>query len=442
MEAKKNRRSQLTPRTKGKLSNWKRSQKANLASMLVTQVQKGANKPQISPFVNPYSNTSKVSNIVLAKQMKKDVGKKTLVLDLDETLVHSSFQPSGSYDLLLPVEIEGQVWYVYVLKRPGVDEFLRKMAEIYELVIYTASLSKYADPLLDWLDPDGLWSYRLFREHCTFYNGIFVKDLGRLDRDLKDTIIIDNSPASYLMHPEWALPCTSWYDDMEDTELFMFVPILEALSKINDVRTIIKSIVFEDKVLFNKASQVLKGGKLGERSQSQKPTLRGGKQVSDDYQIGMNLSQQSGDLNEEDKNSNTNENSKNGNEPALSYFKSFQSSTRKSRTGSNLVSKNRGGSQRRSQHNDPDALHFMPKVESSKLHPSGKVNKMRNGWLSKLENKDSSSVNHLEMQSSSSKANLSKTKPNMVSLYVSYYALHYILSNRFNRTIFDFRFKD
>lgn len=77
--------------------------------MLVTQVQKGANKPQISPFVNPYSNTSKVSNIVLAKQMKKDVGKKTLVLDLDETLVHSSFQPSGSYDLLLPVEIEGQV---------------------------------------------------------------------------------------------------------------------------------------------------------------------------------------------------------------------------------------------------------------------------------------------------------------------------------------------
>lgn len=71
------------------------------------------------------------------------------------------------------------------------------MATVYEIVIYTASLSKYADPLLDWLDPGSLCSHRLFREDCTFYNGIFVKDLSRLARNLKDTIIIDNSPASY-----------------------------------------------------------------------------------------------------------------------------------------------------------------------------------------------------------------------------------------------------
>lgn len=76
------------------------------------------------------------------------------------------------------------------------------MAKLYELVIYTASLSKYANPLLDWLDPNGLCSHRLFREHCTFINGIFVKDLDRLDRDLKDTIIIDNSPPSYMLHPQ------------------------------------------------------------------------------------------------------------------------------------------------------------------------------------------------------------------------------------------------
>jgi carboxy-terminal domain RNA polymerase II polypeptide A small phosphatase len=217
--------------------------------------------------------------IVLSEQKPKDLGKKTLVLDLDETLVHSSFQTSGAYDLLLPVEIEDQTWHVYVLKRPGVETFLKKMAEIYEIVIYTASLSKYADPLLDWLDPDGLWSHRLFREHWTFYNGIFVKDLSRLDRSLKDTIIIDNSPVSYLMHPECALPITSWYDDIEDTELYMLTPILQGMSKLNDIRTIIKSIVFEDKVLFNKANQILQGGRVGERSHSQQPALRNTKKV-------------------------------------------------------------------------------------------------------------------------------------------------------------------
>jgi len=123
-----------------------------------------------------------------------------------------------------------------------------------------------------------------------------VKDLSRLARELNGTIIIDNSPASYLMHPECAIPITSWYDDMDDTELYLLTPILESLSKLDDVRTVIKSIVFEDKVLFNKASQILKGGKLGERSQSQKPTIRGLKQTNEEYLAGMNLSQQSGDI--------------------------------------------------------------------------------------------------------------------------------------------------
>jgi len=77
------------------------------------------------------------------------------VLDLDETLIHSSFQTVPNCDLILPVEIENQICYVYVLKRPGVDIFLEKLSRHYEIVIYTASLSKYANPLLDWLDPKG-----------------------------------------------------------------------------------------------------------------------------------------------------------------------------------------------------------------------------------------------------------------------------------------------
>jgi len=72
----------------------------------------------------------------------RDVGKKCLVLDLDETLVHSSFKPIPKPEYIIPVEIDGLVHHVYVRKRPGCDTFLRMMARHYEIVIFTASLSK------------------------------------------------------------------------------------------------------------------------------------------------------------------------------------------------------------------------------------------------------------------------------------------------------------
>lgn len=156
MEVKGNKKLQLTPGSKSRMATCKRPKKDNLASMLVTQVQYGHSRPYIPNNIDINFVDASRENIVLGPQKENDKGKKTLVLDLDETLVHSSFQPVSQCDLILPVEIEDQTCYVYVLKRPGVDQFLRKMSQLYELVIYTASLSKYADPLLDWLDPKRL----------------------------------------------------------------------------------------------------------------------------------------------------------------------------------------------------------------------------------------------------------------------------------------------
>lgn len=68
--------------------------------------------------------------------------KKCMVIDLDETLVHSSFKPINNADFVVPVEIDGTVHQVYVLKRPYVDEFLQRMGELYECVLFTASLAK------------------------------------------------------------------------------------------------------------------------------------------------------------------------------------------------------------------------------------------------------------------------------------------------------------
>ncbi|CAL1706596.1 unnamed protein product [Somion occarium] len=105
----------------------------------------------------------------------KHVGRKCLVLDLDETLVHSSFKSIQQADYVVPVEIEYHWHNVYVIKRPGVDSFLKKMGEIYEVVVFTASLSKYADPVLDKLDIHRVVSHRLFRESCYNHRGNYVK---------------------------------------------------------------------------------------------------------------------------------------------------------------------------------------------------------------------------------------------------------------------------
>lgn len=72
------------------------------------------------------------------------------------------------------------------------------MAELYEIVIFTASILKYAKPIYSKIDPAKHSSQLLFRDHCTVYNNLYVKDLTRLGRHLSDIIIIDNSPSSYL----------------------------------------------------------------------------------------------------------------------------------------------------------------------------------------------------------------------------------------------------
>jgi RNA polymerase II subunit A small phosphatase-like protein len=134
-------------------------------------------------------------------------------------------------------QIEDVVHFVHVAKRPGVDEFLTELAKHYESVIYTASLNKYADPLLDLLDPNRVIRARLFRESCVYYEGNYVKDVSLLDsRDLSQSIIIDNSPSSYMFHPENAIDCSSFIDDPRDRELDQMRAFLTGIKDIKDVR--------------------------------------------------------------------------------------------------------------------------------------------------------------------------------------------------------------
>ena len=217
---------------------------------IITQVKpiylnnfiKPVNPHQLAFTPTNHSNLLQNKKFLLPNKSKEFINKKTLILDLDETLVHSSFKQYNiniPSDIIMNINFENEKREIHVLIRPGVKEFLERISKRFEIIIFTASLSKYASPLIDILDNNNLISYRLFRQHCTFVNGVFVKDLNKLNRKLEDLILLDNSPFAYMFHNNNGFPIKTWYDDKSDRELYNFSPIIEFLSYVPDVRKVI-----------------------------------------------------------------------------------------------------------------------------------------------------------------------------------------------------------
>ena len=173
----------------------------------------------------------------------KFVLKKTLILDLDETLVHSAMTSfPNRNNIILKFDINGKSYTIYVIKRPFVDEFLYEMSLYYDIIIFTASLSQYSKLLIPMIDKNKVIKNILSREYCTFCQGLYLKDLRVFNKDMKDLILVDNNPISYAFNKENGIPILTWIDNPNDNELIKLMPILKYLSKVNDVRPIINQI--------------------------------------------------------------------------------------------------------------------------------------------------------------------------------------------------------
>jgi len=149
----------------------------------------------------------------------------TLVLDLDETLVHATGEADPAGECVVNV-------------RPGAIEFVEEMSKYYEVVIFTAGTKDYADYALNFVDPRKRISHRLYREHAVSKGNVFVKDISRLGRDLKRVIIIDNIAENFQLQSENGIFINSWEGDANDTILAQLMPILKQIVelKVPDVR--------------------------------------------------------------------------------------------------------------------------------------------------------------------------------------------------------------
>ncbi|KAI7883626.1 NIF-domain-containing protein [Lichtheimia hyalospora FSU 10163] len=157
----------------------------------------------------------------------------TLVINLDDTLVHSTWDSKHGWRHA---------------KRPGVDYFLAYLSQFFEIVIFTSQTSFNAQPILDSLDPYQYAMYRLYREATRYVDGKYVKDLSHLNRDLSKVIIMDSNPDSFSLQPENGIKLRPFKGDAKDMGLLEYIPFLEAITYFAppDVRPIIQRFEGED----------------------------------------------------------------------------------------------------------------------------------------------------------------------------------------------------
>jgi CTD small phosphatase-like protein 2 len=154
---------------------------------------------------------------------KADAPEYTLVLDMDETLLHCDVDITNLDQLpdhTFPVKFQGKEFTVHAWLRPSLHSFLDKIRGKFEVVVFTASQPQYANAILDILDPNQQhFQHRLFRQSCIEVEDNHVKDLNVLGRDLSKVILVDNSPHVFGYQLDNGVPITSWYDDPNDHEL-------------------------------------------------------------------------------------------------------------------------------------------------------------------------------------------------------------------------------
>ena len=168
-----------------------------------------------------------------------------MIFDLDETLVHCTYHDSDdskSTDVTLPIPMDGggSVEAGFNI-RPFCNEMLQFANKHFEVIVFTASHQNYADAILDHLDPTGtLIQHRLYRPSCVkTEEGVYIKDLRVINRDLKDLVLIDNAVFSFGFQLDNGIPIAAYREGATDVEFLSLKNFLDELRKAKDVRKII-----------------------------------------------------------------------------------------------------------------------------------------------------------------------------------------------------------
>ena len=154
--------------------------------------------------------------------------KYTLVLDLDETLVHYIEEKDRHY----------------VQVRPFAEYFISEMGKFFEIVIFTSAEEEYANIVLEEIDKNKVIAYKLFRRHVEYIDGYCLKDLNKIGRDLSKVCIIDNDKNNFKLQNDNGIEIKEFLGEQDDNELDLLGDLLMSIidSNLDDIRPVIKDI--------------------------------------------------------------------------------------------------------------------------------------------------------------------------------------------------------
>jgi len=233
---------------------------------------------------NDINNNVKNINRNNTEKDNKNEYKKILVIDLDETLIHTSFQKIQNPDLVIQLdsyvnknhlennkninnEIPNQKTIeAYIRIRPGVDKFLCQISNYYDIYVYSASSKNYLNTIIKNLDKNNIIKQCYCRDDCIMYvedyeedfdkpnnKYKYIKDLKKINKELRNIVFIDNNTISFKLQEKNGIPIKSWFGDYEDLELYKLIPILKNLSGFYDVRVEISKFVQNKTFIWSKS---------------------------------------------------------------------------------------------------------------------------------------------------------------------------------------------
>ena len=193
-------------------------------------------KPVLTPLIEPFLH---VPN-------KK---KYSLVLDLDETLIHFKVNQSEDGEGMLKL-------------RPGVFSFLEKIREFYEIILFTEASEAYAKLMIEAFNKNKKYfDFKLYRQHTMIIENDFVKDLSKLGRPMDKIIIIDNFPQNFKLQKNNGIVIKPFLgENKNDQALEDLIPILINIAKDEiDVRNGL--VKYRDEILTKISSNLFRRNK-------------------------------------------------------------------------------------------------------------------------------------------------------------------------------------
>lgn len=200
----------------------------------------------------PTIPTEAIECLNLDQPKKQKLTSKTVIFDLDETLVRvMTDEMLANTKMLYKADIKrtsyvttktGKVIEVNVVVRPYAIEMLNKLAPYYEIIIFTAATKSYGDAIMDLLDPNNtLIDHRLYRNNCMKLNEVYIKDLRVLNRDLNEVVIVDNNIVSFSHQIENGIVIPAFEGSKSDSQLAELWIFLRQSAYAKDIRIPIAS---------------------------------------------------------------------------------------------------------------------------------------------------------------------------------------------------------